>query len=32
MIMDDLNRFLPMFIKVIPYDYKKYFRNRSWKN
>jgi glutamate synthase (NADPH/NADH) large chain len=23
MILDDFNRFLPMFIKVIPYDYKK---------
>jgi glutamate synthase (NADPH/NADH) large chain len=23
MILDDFSRFLPMFIKVIPYDYKK---------
>ena len=23
MILDDINKFLPMFIKVIPYDYKK---------
>jgi glutamate synthase (NADPH/NADH) large chain len=23
MILDDLNKYLPMFIKVIPYDYKK---------
>jgi glutamate synthase (NADPH/NADH) large chain len=23
MIIDDFNRYLPMFIKVIPYDYKK---------
>ena len=23
MILDDLNRFLPKFIKVVPYDYKK---------
>jgi glutamate synthase (NADPH) large chain len=23
MILDDLNKYLPMFIKIIPYDYKK---------
>jgi glutamate synthase (NADPH/NADH) large chain len=22
MILDDINKYIPMFIKVIPYDYK----------
>jgi glutamate synthase (NADPH/NADH) large chain len=29
MILDDLNRFLPMFIKVIPYDYKKVLQEQK---
>ena len=32
MILDDFNKYLPMFIKVIPYDYKKVLRNRSLKS
>jgi glutamate synthase (NADPH/NADH) large chain len=23
MILDDLHKYIPMFIKIIPYDYKK---------
>jgi glutamate synthase (NADPH) large chain len=29
MILDDFNRFLPMFIKVIPYDYKKVLQEQK---
>jgi glutamate synthase (NADPH/NADH) large chain len=29
MILDDFNRFLPMFIKVIPYDYKKVLQEQE---
>jgi len=29
MILDDINRFLPMFIKVIPYDYKKVLQEQK---
>ena len=29
MILDDLNKYLPMFIKVIPYDYKKVLQEQK---
>ena len=29
MILDDLNKYLPMFIKVIPYDYKKVLQEQT---
>jgi glutamate synthase domain-containing protein 3 len=29
MILDDLKKFLPMFIKVIPYDYKKVLQEQK---
>ncbi|MFZ0280760.1 MAG: glutamate synthase-related protein, partial [Bacteroidales bacterium] len=29
MILDDLNKFLPMFIKLIPYDYKKVLQEQK---
>jgi glutamate synthase (NADPH/NADH) large chain len=29
MILDDLNKYLPMFIKVIPYDYKKVMQEQK---
>jgi glutamate synthase (NADPH/NADH) large chain len=29
MILDDFNKFLPMFIKVIPYDYKKVLQEQK---
>ncbi len=29
MILDDLNKYLPMFIKVIPYDYKKVLQEQA---
>jgi len=29
MILDDFNNFLPMFIKVIPYDYKKVIQEQK---
>ncbi len=29
MILDDLNRYLPMFIKVVPYDYKKVLQEQK---
>lgn len=29
MILDDFNRYLPMFIKVIPYDYKKVIQEQK---
>lgn len=29
MILDDFNRYLPMFIKVIPYDYKKVLQEQK---
>jgi glutamate synthase (NADPH/NADH) large chain len=29
MILDDFDRFLPMFIKVIPYDYKKVLQEQK---
>jgi glutamate synthase (NADPH/NADH) large chain len=29
MILDDMNRFIPMFIKVIPYDYKKVLQEQK---
>jgi glutamate synthase (NADPH/NADH) large chain len=31
MILDDFGRFLPMFIKVIPYDYKKVLQEQKLK-
>lgn len=29
MILDDLNKYLPMFIKVVPYDYKKVLQEQK---
>ena len=29
MILDDLNKYLPMFIKIIPYDYKKVLQEQK---
>jgi len=29
MILDDMNKYLPMFIKVIPYDYKKVLQEQK---
>jgi glutamate synthase (NADPH/NADH) large chain len=29
MILDDLNTYLPMFIKVVPYDYKKVLQEQK---
>jgi glutamate synthase (NADPH/NADH) large chain len=29
MILDDINRYIPMFIKVIPYDYKKVLQEQK---
>jgi glutamate synthase (NADPH/NADH) large chain len=29
MILDEFSRFLPMFIKVIPYDYKKVLQEQE---
>jgi glutamate synthase (NADPH/NADH) large chain len=29
MILEDLNKYLPMFIKVIPYDYKKVLQEQK---
>jgi glutamate synthase (NADPH) large chain len=29
MILDDLNRYIPMFIKVVPYDYKKVLQEQK---
>ena len=29
MILDDLSRYIPMFIKVIPYDYKKVLQEQK---
>jgi glutamate synthase (NADPH/NADH) large chain len=29
MILDDMNKHLPMFIKVIPYDYKKVMQEQK---
>jgi len=29
MILDDINKYIPMFIKVIPYDYKKVIQEQK---
>jgi glutamate synthase (NADPH/NADH) large chain len=29
MILDDLYKYIPMFIKVIPYDYKKVLQEQA---